>query len=201
MNLEQVKAFLEDNKDNQEVTDYIKVLSQVTPESVESFLEQKEGKKLLQPKLDKYHTKGLDSWKTNNLDKLIADKMKELNPAQSPEQIELAQIKQQLTQIENEKTREVLKNKALTVATEKNIPTSVIDYLIGADEESTVANLGTFETAMKSYVDLEVKTRISDSSYVPPAGNDGAKVFTKEQVSAMSVDEINKNWDDIKDII
>ena len=46
-----------------------KTEAQYTQEGVESYLGTDEGKKLLQPKLDSYHTKGLNSYLEKNKDK------------------------------------------------------------------------------------------------------------------------------------
>ena len=39
----------------------------ITAEGVESFLGTPEGQRLLQPKLDQYHTKSLQSWQEKNM--------------------------------------------------------------------------------------------------------------------------------------
>lgn len=202
MNLEEIKNYLSENKDNEEVQALLKGFNSINQDDVKAYLDTDDGKKVLQPKLDSFFTKGLTTWQDNNLDKLINDKLKEMNPDKSPEALELDQIKQQLAQIQNEKTREVLKNKALTVATEKNIPTNVIDFLLGDNEESTISNLSTFEESMKVYVDSQVKARISDSSYVPPAGDSNKKTaYTLEQIKGLSEQEITENWDAVQDTL
>ena len=206
MNLEEIKQYLEQNKDNEEVKQFVEGLQQDKPvdvQRIEQLSQEDESiKSWLDSQKDKHTSKSLETWKTNNLDKIVAEKLKELNPDKSPEQLELEQIKQQLADMENQKTRESLKNKALTVATEKDIPTSVIDFLIGQDEDSTVENLSTFETAMKSYVDNQVKARINDSSYTPPASDDNnKKTFTVEEIREMSEQEITENWDAVQDTL
>lgn len=201
MNLEEIKNYLNENKEDEEVQALLKEFNSINQDDIKDFLDTDDGQKLLQPRLDSYFTKGLNTWKENNLDKLVAEKLKEINPEQTPEQIELQQMKAELEEMKNAKIRESLKNTALTQATEKNIPTSLVDYLLGTDEETTTANLETFEEAMKQYVDKQVKQRISDSSYEPPADDESGKAFTKEQIASMSPEEINKNWNEIKDLV
>lgn len=202
MKLEDIKNYLEENKEDEQVASYLEELSTPTVDGVKGFLESnEEGQKLLQSLSDARVTQGIESFKSNNLEKLIDEEMRKRNPELSDEQIELQQIKQKLEQIEYEKQYEVLKNKALTIATEKKIPTNMVDYLIGEDEEATEANLTTFEQTMKDYVDSQVKARINDSSYTPPAEGSGNKTFTTEQVNNMTAQEINENWEVVKDII
>ena len=65
MNKEQILEFLKENP--QMINELI------TPEVIGNFLDGEQGKKYLQPKMDAYFSKGLDSWKANNLEKLIND--------------------------------------------------------------------------------------------------------------------------------
>ena len=60
---EQVLSFL---SENQEV-----ITEVLTATHIENYLQNSEGQKLMQPKLDKYFNKGLETWKQNNLEKLI----------------------------------------------------------------------------------------------------------------------------------
>jgi multidrug efflux pump subunit AcrB len=195
LNLEQVQQFLETNKENENVSNYLQELSKVTADGVNAFIETDEGKKLLQPKLDSYMTKGLDSWKKNNLQKIIDEAVAKANPSETPEQKEIRELKEKFANIEREKVRESLKNKALTVAGDKKIPTSLIDFLIGQDEEGTLANLGQFETAMNDYVKAQVEDRLK-GSYTPPGGGGGTPPgITKEQFSKMNYKEKMEIYD------
>lgn len=170
MNLEEIKKWLEDNKNDESVKTFLGGLKQLTKEDVEGFLEKEEGKRVLQPKLDQYFTKGLDTWKANNLQSLIDEKLKELNPDKSPQDIELEKIRKQLADMEREKLRESLKNKALTVATEKGIPTAALDYFLGEDEETTLQNLEKYESDLKTFGQQMVEKSMKKNEYTPPGG-------------------------------
>ena len=78
MNLEEVKQFLDANKENEDVKAYLEELSAVSADKVKGFLETDEGQKLIRPKLDQHFTKSLETWKANNLDELVDTKVKEL---------------------------------------------------------------------------------------------------------------------------
>lgn len=87
---------------------------------VSKFLGTDEGKKFLQPQLDSYFSKGLETWKTNNLEGLVNAKVKELYPDADPKDTELAAVKAELERIKAESVRKDLANKALTYANESN---------------------------------------------------------------------------------
>ncbi|MFA1821164.1 DUF4355 domain-containing protein [Virgibacillus oceani] len=166
MKLEDVKKFLEENKDDKEVSAYLGELSAVSAEKVEGFLDTAEGKKLLQPRLDQNFTKGLTTWKENNLDQLIEEEVKKRNPEETPEQKELAALRKQFEDEKKARNRESLKNKALTVADEKKLPKGILDYFIADDEENTMTNLSKLEEAynesVKSAVDAKFKENGTD---------------------------------------
>ncbi|MEC1772829.1 DUF4355 domain-containing protein [Schinkia azotoformans] len=197
MNLEEIKVFFESNKDNEDVKNYLQGLSKVTADGVTTFLESDEGKKLLQPKLDSYFTKGLSTWKENNLQKLIDEEVSKKLPSETPEQKQLKELQQKLVQMEQEKTRESLKNKALSIASEKKLPTSLIDFLIGQDEETTTSNLSKLEEVWNTQLQVMVDEKLKSSGTTPKDG-DKPKSFTLDQVKAMSESEISANWEAVQ---
>ncbi|WP_102335741.1 DUF4355 domain-containing protein [Salimicrobium jeotgali] len=161
MTLEEVKQFLEQHKEDEQVKAYLGELKQPTKEDVEGFLDTEEGKQLLQPRLDNYFTKGLNTWKENNLNKIIEDEVAKRNPKETPEQKRIRELEEQIEQGKQEAQREKLMNKAVSQASEKGLPTDIVSFFIGEDEDSTLNNLATFEekynAAVQSKVDEQFK--------------------------------------------
>ena len=183
MDINEIKTFIESNQDNEEVKNYIGGF--ITPDRVSGFLESEDGKKILQPKLDSYHAKGLDSWKTNNLDKLYQERFSKENPAADPKDVELNKLKAEFEVMKNESTRKELTNKALKTAQEKKLPTDLIDYFVGNDEETTSKNLEKFIATMAAH-DEAIKLEFArGNSYTPPGtnGNVGGDEKTREEIS------------------
>ena len=155
---DQVKAFLEANKDNAEVQAYYKT-NVITGNAVKTYLATSEGKKVLQPLLDSNFTKGLETWKTNNLEAIVEEELKKRNPDKSPAEIEVEKLRQEIEKERAERARSELSTKALKIAQEKGLPTDVIDFLIGADEETTTANLAKYEEAHTKAIQAAVDAR------------------------------------------
>ena len=172
MELAEITAYLDTNKDTEEVKNYIGGLNPVTTDRANAFLNTEDGKKLMQPKLDTYHSKGLDSWKANNLDGLVASKVKELYPEADPRDIELGKMKTMIEQMKTDSTHKELTNKALKLATEKKLPIELMEFFIGPDEATTVSNLTTLETVFSAHIEAIVAERLK-GGYVPPAGGGG----------------------------
>lgn len=173
MDLEQVKQFLNENKEDEQVQAYLNELSAPTREQVEGFLDTDEGKKVLQPRLDQNFTKGLNSWKENNLSKLVDDKVKELYPEETEEQRRIRSLEQDLENQRKEYQREKLMNKAVSHASEQGLPTEVVSYFIGEDEDSTMKNLETFKETYDKAVQNAVEGKFKEGGREIPQGEPG----------------------------
>ena len=161
MDLQEVKTYLETNSQDAAVVEYLSKLKKPTAEVVNSYLDSQEGVKLLQPRLDSHFSKGLQTWKDNNLSKLIDEEVAKRNPGETPEQKEIRELKAQLEQDKAERLKEKLTNVAMKKADELGLPLDLVQHFIGADEDSTNSNLenfnSAFQTAIKTQVDSKFK--------------------------------------------
>lgn len=191
MNLEEVKAFLAENQDNAEVATYLKELKTPTLDGVKGFLEgSEEGKTYLQVVNDRYFSKGLETWKKNNLDSLVANKVSEMYPEETEEAKRIKTLELKLQQAEDEKVRNALLNKALSVASEKKLPTKFIDRFIGKDEEETLQNLATFEETWNESITGAVEGKFKENGYDPGQGNNNKPNVVKsltEEIASVQI--------------
>jgi hypothetical protein len=170
MKLEDIKQFLSDNKDQDDVKAYLGELSAVSTDKVKGFLDTEEGKKLLQPRLDQNFYKGLETWKANNLDSIIEEEVKKRNPDKTPEQLKIEELEKKIEKAENDRIRGELVNKAFKVADEKSLPKDVIDYFIGEDEEKTLENLSKFEQSYTAALQKAVDEKFKAGGREVPGG-------------------------------
>ena len=82
----------------------------------------------------------------------------------------MKKLQQRIEEMEKEALKEKLRNQALKIATERNLPTDLVDYFIGENEEDTLKNLETFEKTFTENLETKVKERLKQDSYTPPAG-------------------------------
>ncbi|WMW42114.1 DUF4355 domain-containing protein [Bacillus subtilis] len=161
--LDEVKKFLEENKENKEVKAFVGELSAVSADKVEGFLETDEGKRLIQPRLDSHFTKGLETWKANNLDALVDAKVKELYPEETEEQKRIRKLEKELEDQKTAAQREKLLNKAVSYASEKQLPADVVEFFIGEDEEATMKNLGAFEEKYNAALQKAIESKFQEN--------------------------------------
>jgi len=168
-NFNEVQEYLTTNSESDEVKSYLQGFKTVDLDGVKGFLESnEEGKGYLQSFTDSKVTKGIDSWKTNNLNKLVDAELLKRNPKLTPEQLEVENLRKEIETIKSEKTRAEMTAKYKDVLNEKKIPSTLTNFLLGDDEDVTSANITIFEESMKSYIDAMVEDRIKQGSYTPP---------------------------------
>lgn len=200
MKLEDIKQFLEENKDQEDVQEFLKGFNSINADDVKAYLESDEGKQLIQPKLDGYFSKGLETWKSNNLKKLVDEELKKHNPDLTDEQKRIKELEDYVAQKEQEAQFQTNKNIALNYLNEKKLPSKLVDYFIGNDEETTMQNLGQFEEVFTNQLQQAVESRLKQDGTELKGTDSKQATFTHEQLAAMSPDEINKRWDEgIKD--
>ena len=198
MNLEQVKQFIEDNKTNEELQSYLQGLNPYSVEGIERFIQSnKEAKSWFDSTVDKRLAKSLETWKSNHLESLISEEIKKRFPAKDEKEIEVERLRAEIENMKQEKLREQLTSQAIKIASEKKLPLSLVDFFIGADEAATTANLTVLEQAIQLAVQQQVEHRLKGDGYTPPADST-RKTFTLDALKGMSQDEINKNWEQVK---
>ena len=158
MDLQELKQYLESNKDNSDVQAVLNEFKTVSQEDVRSYLDTDEGKRFIQPTLDRYHNKSLQTWKDNNLQNLVEDEVAKRNPQETEEQKRIRLLEEQLENRDKESKRKDLETKALKLAQDKALPTEIVNFFVGEDEETTSANLDT----LKQHLDATIQTQVDE---------------------------------------
>jgi hypothetical protein len=191
MLLEDIKKFIDENKDtNEDVKTYLQGFKSVSVDEVSKLVNEKDDfKKWFDSEKDKHFSKSLSTWQTNNLEKLITDEIKKRNPDKSAEQIELEKLRADFEAAQKQLALKGVKEKAIQQATSKNIPLEILDFFVNENEETTTANLSTFESVMEKYITAKVDERLK-GSYQPPGGaGSGSQGITKEKFATMGYAE------------
>ena len=136
---------------------------ELTPDKVEEYLESEKGKKILQPRLDKYFTKGLETWKEKTLPDVVEQEIKKKFPEETEEQKKLRQLEEKLQQAENARLKESARNKALSYASANGIPSELVDYAVQSDVDKTIENVQSLANIWKESIKKEVEGKFKES--------------------------------------
>jgi hypothetical protein len=207
MELKEVQEFIKSNAEKPEVQSYIKGF--ITPDGVKAFIDSDDGQKLIQPKLDQYFTKGLETWKTNNLQKIIDEQVNkvvtEKYPKATEDQTRLHKLETDLASETGKRKRAEILMEAISYATAKGLPVEMVKHCVKDDPDSTKAALLEYEQIVtgikKNSVDGVFKQfgRTPEKGAAEPAGMlsqaDVQKMSQKDVlINREKIHESMKHW-------
>lgn len=200
MELKEVQEFIKTNADKPEVQSYIKGF--ITPDGVRAFAESEEGMKALQPKLDQYFTKGLETWKANNLTKIVDEQVQkvvtEKYPKETEEQKRLHNLESALAAETSKRMKAELLMTAVSEANAKGLPTTLVKYFVKDDLDSTKAALQDYEQNWKNAMKSEIDKVFKQFGRVPEKTASSTEgLLSRADVAKMTQAEVRANKDKI----
>lgn len=164
----------------------------LTLDAFKSKLKEKDFKAFLETEGGKDFEKRLKEWKKNNLEKELEPFIQEKYPdlVTDPTQKKLLELEKELEKERTANARKDLITEAIKYATEKKIPTSLVENFLGEDLEKTKVNLDSFVESINPWVQEQVDERLGASSWVPGGnGNSGAA----KSLGAQLAEELNNS--------
>ncbi|NFO29032.1 DUF4355 domain-containing protein [Clostridium botulinum] len=119
--------------------------------------------------------KGIESWKTNNLENIIDEEINKRYPQKTEAEIKFEEQQKQLEQAIEEKRQLELQIKYQTIMAENNLPMEILDFVAGKDVETTISNIERFKSTTDTYITKKVQDGIEErlrrNAYVPPSND------------------------------
>lgn len=147
--------------------------------------ENKEIKGYWTSEKDRAVSKGVNTFKENNLQKLIDEAIKaKSNEGKTQEQIALEEIKAKYEAMEKQMKIKELESKYKDTLVEKGLDTRLMKFIIAENEEDITKNIDFFNEIISSNTNLKVNERLNKSSYKPKNNKDlnNNKTMTKEEL-------------------
>lgn len=184
-NIQEIVDYLELNKESVDVKTFVQGLNPITLDTIKTFVgTDRDGKSWFDKEKDIHANKVTDTFKKNDLPKILSDKIKELYPEADPRDVRIKELEDKYNQKEAAEKRQILLNKGILHADAKKLPKELVEFLIGDSEESTIANLDKLETIFNPYVTLQVESRLKDG-YKPSSNTNTSTGITKEDFNKM----------------
>jgi len=158
LSAENVTAFIENN-----------------PSMLKELMEKDFAKPILQSKMDSHFTKSLDTWKTNNLDSLINEKVNELYPAETESDKQLRALQQQVNDMKAEKQRSDLEVVKRDIISEQQINSKFTEFIFGSSNEEINANAVKLKELITEQINQGVELRFKESSHTPKITTSNSK--------------------------
>ena len=204
MNLEEIKKYLDENKDNKDVIDFMKSIQQpITRDAVEAWCHDGDGRSWLDRNCDIYATKAVNTarenaiakFKAEELPKIIDDAIKaKSNEGLTPEQMQLKELQAQLDAMKAEKEQAELLNSNVRKLKDVGLNTDLARFI---KEDS---DIDFFKNLINDSVKAEVKNKLGHSSYKLPAVDNNMNTITKEQFNKMGYKERLKLYNEDKEL-
>ena len=157
-------------------------------------VEVKQEKTFTQEELDKILNKKFAQWQKKTEEaKLEAERKAKLTEAEK-----LAEERKEFEAMRKQFEYEKRVNSTSNVLASNNLPIQFSDFLVADTEEATTQRVDLFKNAFNEAVEKLVNERLKGN--VPKVGTVKSQSFTPDDVRKMSVEEINKNWEQIKNI-
>lgn len=183
-NVQEIKDYIEANKDNGDVKDFVSGFSSLDVFK-EKITSNTDFTSFMDSEKYKYSSKALGTWKDNNLQKLIDEKIKELYPEVDPKDTELAKLNQKIEKMERDSLAKELKLQTNDLFAEKKFDIRLSEFVGGENIEQIGEKADKLNSFIQEIVANQVQEKLK-SGYKPPVdtgNNTVTNPYAKETFS------------------
>lgn len=157
-------------------------------------VEVKEEKIFTQSEFNKILNKKFAQWQKKTEEaKAEAERKAKLTEAEK-----LAEERKEFEAMKKQFEYEQRVNSTTKVLASNNLPIEFADFLIAENDEATTQRVDLFKNAFNDALEKAVNERLRGKT--PKTSIVKARTFTINDIKNMSPEEINKNWEEIKNI-
>ena len=154
----------------------------------------KEEKTFTQAELDKILNKKFAQWQKKTEEaKAEAERKAKLTEAEK-----LAEERKEFEAMKKQFEYEQRVNSTSKVLASNNLPIEFADFLIAESDEATTQRVDLFKNAFNEALEKALVERLKGNT--PKTSTVRTRTFTVNDIKNMSAEEINKNWEQIKNI-
>ena len=183
--LEDETDVLDTLKEQEEIKGLIKPfdVNEITLEDFKKVItDNKEVKGYYTSEKDRAVSKGIETFKSNNLQKLIDEELKKKsNEGLSETEIQLKEVQAKVEALEKEKTISELKGKYTKSLVEKGLNAELIDFVFNEDEEIFNSNVDKINSIIENSINEKTNEILNNNEYIPPS-NGGSNLNRDEEI-------------------
>jgi hypothetical protein len=201
MSVEEALEILKTNKEDTKIQSFLdEVVSGKKESIINEFKASKEYKEELNREGDRRANGAVESFMKdkmpNHIKKAVEEKIKELNPEETPAQKENRELKERLDKIEKENAAKDFKIKAGNLINEKKLhpdSLSLLQKMNFNDDDDLNKTVETFNSIFESVVEQRFNEKLKTAGGQPVKSKDtNAGSITREMLKEMPPEEINK---------
>jgi len=214
MNFEDVKKFLSENKDKDEVANFLKEMKK---EGLLDFVKSDDGYKIIKPLIDQKISGALETYKDKTLPQLLQTALQEKTPelekeiktkygVKDPEHPELASLRKEMAEMqkrlaaETQHKEKIEKISLIKGEAEKYGLGDFAERFISETPEQTQETFGKFKEKLDTYVQSKIEETVKTGKYTPHKTSTGGKELdwknmTEDELSKLPVETLDKILD------
>jgi hypothetical protein len=186
--IEQVKAFIESNKERPDVSEYVATFAvekDLNTETVNAYLETPEGKFVLQPKLDRYATQAIKTHDEKQASVIEArikagvnEGIRKLHPEETEEQRLLREVTNNMEKMQKDMEAKELRNAILMTANDLNVPKELVENFPFPSVDHFKSAAGVFTKLKDDIAKKAINDFVASTAYKPqvPENKDNSKM-------------------------
>lgn len=159
----------------------------------EKIKTDKEFKSFMDSENDKHHSKALETWKDNNLEKELEPFIKEKYPdlITDPVQKKVLELEKELEKERTANARKDLLSQAMKYASDKKLPASIVEKCLGEDFDKTKEEIDAIVDDWSKGLEAIATEKMKQSSYIPGKGADGKPMSIGASMAAKNNSKSN----------
>ena len=191
MDINEIKKYLEENKDNEEVIGLVNELQKpLTRDLVDNWTKEGEGRSWLDRNCDIYSSKAVETARNNAIEKFKKEELPKLQEEYyksktgeglTPEQKQLKELQAQLEEMKAKEQQNILLQENTKKLQEKKLSADLAKYIQSDDDIEFFSNL------INQSVDEGVKAKLGDSTYQPPTDGGIENSLNSQIADAMGI--------------
>ena len=178
--IEQVRAFVDANKERADVAEYVATLAVEKPlnvENVSAYLGTVEGKNLIQPIIDRANTQAIKSHDEKQkpiieatVKSKVNEELQRMNPSESPEQRMIRELKQNQDAMQAQMNKERLDYAIAQEFAKRNVPLELAKDIPYPSVEHAINAAIIWEQVKTKEIDKVVNERLASMQTKPNSG-------------------------------
>jgi len=201
--IEQIRAFIDANRERADVAEYITSLEVEKPlnvESVSAYLGTVEGKNLIQPIIDRANTQAIKTHDEKQkpiieatVKARVNEEVQRMNPSETPEQRQIRELRQAQEEMQRTMAKERLDYAIANEFATRGIPLEFAKDIPWPSVEHAVNGALVWEKVKATEIDKEVNKRLAETQKpngsLQQEGGDPTKGMSKQEKFAYYADQ------------
>lgn len=180
MELEEIKQYLEENQESEDVQEYLSGFkSEITPDVVSNWLDTDDGMAFIDPKFDKRISQAISTYKEGHykdeVETLVESELRRRTPKETEDQIRIRKVEKELEDQKQRTARAERSKVAIEYANKKDLKMGdLLGRFVGETDEQTRDNIDQMVDYQNLWKQQGVNKVMADHSIVPEGSNENS---------------------------